>query len=176
MVLVEIDGVKTHTLLDTGSGSSFTSVKLISALKKKRNNVKIRRIETMLGSTTTNVETFTAKFSSVAGKFVKEIELSKVHKSEIMMVKNTNYESQLARYNHLNGIKIADGDDRQKIPIHVVLGAGEYAAVKTSTPLRMGPPGQTVLEKTQLRWTIMSPGQQDQESHVFLTRSTLTDY
>jgi hypothetical protein len=168
-VLIEIDGVKTHALLDTGSGSSYASAKLISALNKKPNNVKTRRIETMLGSTTTKVETYTAKLSSVDGKFVKEIELSKVHKSEIMMVKNPNYESPLAKYNHLNGIKIADGDDREHVPIHVVLSAGEYAAIKTSTPLRIGSPGQPVAEKTQLGWTIMSPGQEDQESRVFVT-------
>jgi hypothetical protein len=112
---------KTHALLDTVSGSSYASAKLISALKKKPNNVKTRRIETMLGSTTTKVETYTAKLSSAVGKFVKEIELSKVHKSEIMMFKKPNYESLLARYKHLNGIKIADGDDREQIPIHVVL-------------------------------------------------------
>ena len=40
----------------------------------------------MLGSTTTKVETYTAKLSSVDGKFVKEIELSKVHKSEITIM------------------------------------------------------------------------------------------
>ena len=36
IVLVEIDGVKTHALLDTGSGSSYASAKLISALKRNQ--------------------------------------------------------------------------------------------------------------------------------------------
>ena len=31
-------------------------------------------------------------------------------------------------------------------------------------------------EKTHLGWTIMPPGQEDQESRVFLTQSALTDY
>jgi hypothetical protein len=67
-----------------------------------------------------------------------------------MMVKNPNYESLLAKYNHLNGIKTADGDDREQIPIHVVLSAGEYAAIKTSTLLRIRSPGKPVTEKAQL--------------------------
>ena len=86
-----------------------------------------------------------------------------------MMVKNPNYKSLLARYDHLGGVKIIDGDDRKEILIHVVLSAGEYAAIKTSTPQRVGSPGQPMAEKTHLGWTIMSPGQEDQES-------PLTDY
>jgi hypothetical protein len=156
-VLVEIDGVKTHALLDTGSGSSYASSKLISALKKKPIDVKTRRIDMMLSSTVTKVELYTAKLSSIDGKFMREIEVSKVYKPEIMVVKNPNYDRLLATYTHLKGVTIDDGDDREEIPIHVVLGAGDYAAIKTSTPQRIGAPGQPVAERTQLGWTIMSP-------------------
>ena len=34
IILVEIDGIKTHALLDTGAGSSYASNKLISLLNK----------------------------------------------------------------------------------------------------------------------------------------------
>ena len=86
------------------------------------------------------------------------------------MVKNPNYESLLARYDHHGGV---DGDVREEIPIHVLLGAGEYAAINTSTPQRVGSPGQPMAEKTHLGWTMMSPKQEDQESRVFLTQSAL---
>lgn len=44
-VLVEINGIRTHTLLDMGAGSSYASAKLIDALKKKPKQVKTRRVD-----------------------------------------------------------------------------------------------------------------------------------
>ena len=68
-------------------------------------------------------------------------------------------------------MKIEDNDTRPQIPIHVVLGASEYATIKTSTTQRVGKPGQPVAEKTRLGWTLMSPGREDVESPVLLTQS-----
>jgi hypothetical protein len=54
--MVEVDGIKTHALLDTGAGSSYASsslTSLINALKRKPKAVKTKRIKMMLGSTTT---------------------------------------------------------------------------------------------------------------------------
>ena len=56
VVMVEVDGIKTHALLDTGAGSSYASSSLTSltnALKRKPKVVKAKRIKMMLGSTTT---------------------------------------------------------------------------------------------------------------------------
>lgn len=43
VVLVQIDGIKTHALLDTGAGSSYASAKLINALQKKATKVNTKR-------------------------------------------------------------------------------------------------------------------------------------
>ena len=40
VVVVEVDGIKTPALLDTGSGSSYASEKLIQALDKKPLDVR----------------------------------------------------------------------------------------------------------------------------------------
>jgi hypothetical protein len=48
IVLVEVEGIKTHALLDTGASSSYASTKLINALKKKPKEVKTKRIEMTL--------------------------------------------------------------------------------------------------------------------------------
>ena len=39
IILVEIDGIKTHALLDTGAGSSYASNKLINLLNKGLNEL-----------------------------------------------------------------------------------------------------------------------------------------
>ena len=83
------------------------------------------------------------------------IELTKVHKPQLLTLDNPNYAALLSKYSHLKGVKIEDNDTRPQIPIHVVLEASEYATIKTSTAQRVGKPGQPVAEKTRLGWTFM---------------------
>ena len=55
VVLLKVDGIKTRALLDTGAGSSYASAKLIDALHKQPAETKTKRIEMVLGYTTTKV-------------------------------------------------------------------------------------------------------------------------
>ena len=176
VVLVQIDGIKTHALLDTGAGSSYASAKLINTLKKKPKEVKTKRIQMMLGSSTTRIEIYSANLKSIDGEFALDIELSKVDKPPLMTIKNPNYKKLLEKYNHLKGAKLDDRDNRPQIPIHVVLGASEYATIKTTTSQKVWSPGQPVAEKTLLGWTVMSPGREESESPILLTQSATMDY
>ena len=152
-VLVEIDGIQTHALLDTGAGSSYASAKLIEALHKKPKHVETRRVDMMLSSTTTKVEIYSA---SVDGKFKMGIELSKVHKPHLKIVNNPNAKKLCEKYDHLEGVKaMEDPKNRSEMPVHVVLGASEYAAVKTRSAQKVGQLGQPIAEKTLLGWTFM---------------------
>ena len=175
ILLVEIDGIKTHALLDTGSGSSYASEKLIDLLKRRPKETKTKQIDMMLGSTTQRVEIYSATLGSSDDKYHMNIDLTKVNKPQLLKVDNPNYEKVLSSYQHLKGVKIDYVDQRSQIPVHVVLGASEYAAIKTVTPQRVGKPGQPVAEKTLLGWTVMSPGREDL-SPVLLTQSSQADY
>jgi hypothetical protein len=93
-----------------------------------------------------------------------------------MMVKNARYAKLLEKYSHLRGAKLDDPDNRPEIPIHVVLGASDYAMIKTTTAQRVGLPGQPIAEKTLLGWTVMSPGREEVDSPILLTKSANTDY
>ena len=84
IVLVEIDGIKTHALLDTGAGSSYTLAKLIDALNKRPKETVTKRIDMMLGSSTTKVEIYSATLGAVDGRFDMNIELTKVHKPQLL--------------------------------------------------------------------------------------------
>ena len=176
IVLVEIDGIKTYALLDTGARSLYASTILINLLNKRPKETATKRIDMMLGSSTTNIEIYSATLGAVDGKFDMNIELTKVHKPQLLTLDNPNYATLLSKYSHLNGVKIEDNDTRLEIPIHVVLGTSEYATIKTSTAQRVGKPGQPVAEKTLLGWTLMSPGREDIGSPMLLTQSALTEY
>ena len=176
VVLIEVDGIRTRALLDTGAGSSYVSAKLVEALKTKPKEVKTKRIEMMLGATTMKVEIYSANIKFLDGEFSMDVDLSKVHKPELMSLGNPKYEEVLSKYSHLKGVKINDTDPKPQLPIHVVLGASEYAIIKTKTPPRVGKPGQPVAEKTIMGWTLMSPGQEEAFNPLLLTQSTSTDY
>ena len=175
-VIVEIDGNKTRALLDTGAGGSYASNKLINALKKKPKEVKTKTIEMMLGSTTARTEIYLANLKSLDGKFSLDIEPTKVDKPELMSVKNPKYEELLEKHAYLKGAVFEDSDERSQVPVHIVLGIKEYAAIKTTTAQKVGLPGQPVAERTQLGWTVLSPGIQGVDNPLLLTKSASSDY
>ena len=142
-VLVEIHGVKAHALLDTGAGSSYASAKLIDATNKKSKQVMARRVDMILSSTATKVEIYSANLKSIEGKFDMDIELCKVHRPQLMTINHPNFTGLCEKYSHLEGVKVnEDPQNRDQIPILVVLDASEYAAVKTRAAQRVGLPGQ----------------------------------
>ena len=175
VVLVQIDGIKTHALLDTGAGSSYASSSLTNALKRKPKVVKTKRIEMMLGSTTTRVEIYAVNIKSLDQKFELETEVSKVDKPELMELSNPNYADLSDKYKYLNGVKFEDHETRAQIPIQLVLGVSDYAKIKTTAALKVGRLGEPVAEKTLLGWTVMSPGEK-REGLILLTQSTTLDY
>ena len=138
VVLVQIDGIKTHALLDTGAGSSYASSSLTNALKRKPKVVKTKRIEMMLGSTTTRVEIYAVNIKSLDQKFELETEVSKVDKPELMELSNPNYADLSDKYKYLNGVKFEDHETRAQIPIHLVLGVSDYSKIKTTAALKVG--------------------------------------
>ena len=83
---------------------------------------------------------------------------------------NPRYSELIEQYPHLNGVKMSDTDEKDELPIHVVLGAREYAAIKTKTPARVGLQGQPVAEKTLLGWTILKQSQ-EVELNMLLTQT-----
>lgn len=162
--------------LYTGAGSSYASTKLINLLNKRPKETLTKRIDMMLGSSTTDVEIYSATLGAIDETFDMNIELTKVHKPQLLTLDSPNYAALLSKYSHLKGVKIEDNDTRPQIPIHVVLRASEYATIKTSNAQRVGKPGQPVAEKTLLGWTLMSPGREDVGNPMLLTQSALVDY
>ena len=81
----------------------------------------------------------------------------------------------ISLHQHLKAVKMDDVDTKQELPIHVILGASEYARLKTSSVLRVGNPAVPLPELTSFGWTIMSPVEETNLSSVYLTRSSSTD-
>ena len=176
VVKVSVEGVLCRSLLDTGAGSSYASAALLEKLPKRPRAKEVRRIEMMLGSTTREVELSTIKVRSTDGSEELNVDVTKVERRELLMIDNPHYQKIINSYDHLKGVEMTDCDPKPHLPVHLILGASEYAAIKTSERPRVGLPGEPVAEKTKLGWTIMSPGTEIDHGNMLLTQTSHVDY
>ena len=74
---------------------------------------------------------------------------------------NPSYDKLIEHYQHLEPVKIDDKATKRQLPIHLVLGSGEYARIKTSTKPLVGKDFEPIAEKTKFGWFIMRPRSRD---------------
>ena len=89
---------------------------------------------------------------------------------------NLRYEDVIDQYPHLKGVTIKEHDKKPHLPVHIVLGSGEYARIKTETPPRIGKEFEPIAELTKLGWFIMSPAQEFDHNVMLLTQTSQSDY
>ena len=65
-----------------------------------------------------------------------------------------------------------DYNTKSYLPVHVILGAGVFAKIKTGTRPRVGSQGDPVPEHTKLGWFMLSPGEESVTSRVLLTQTS----
>ena len=130
----------------------------------------------LLGTSTREVELATIEISDVNGKFTMPVEVTQVDKGELLFLDNPNYKETIAKNPHLSGVVMNDQDEKSRLPVHLILGAGEYAKVKTESTPKIGEPGEPVAELTKFGWIIMSPGKELDMTKMLLTQTSHADY
>lgn len=100
------------------------------------------------------------------------VEVTKVSKSELLYLGNPKYEEIIKTNEHMQGVTMDDHDTKDKLPVHIILGASEFAKLKTEKPPRVGLPGQPVAELTRYGWTIMSHGKEPVDVSSMLLAQT----
>ena len=91
-------------------------------------------------------------------------------------MENPRYKELVERYDHLKEVTMDDVDEKEELPVHLILGKNEYAQIKTETTPKIGKPGEPIAELTRLGWTIMSPGSESDLTNMFLTQTSAADY
>ena len=150
MVVVKVQGVNCRTLLDTRAGSSYASAALLKLLKVRPYQREVRQIA-MLGAVIKQVEIFQVQVSSTSGDFCLDTEVTKVDKNQLLSLENPRYEQCLAKYAHLRGIEMEDKDSKDIMPVHLILGASDYAKIKTETAARVGSSNTSYLVTQPIR-------------------------
>jgi hypothetical protein len=158
VVVVKVNGITCRALIDSGAGSSYISGKLASMLNVKPIESRTSKIDMLLTSRTTRLDIYEAKVESVDGDYAMDVNLIKVEKGELLTIDNPHYDKLQSEFDHLKRAKFIDVDQKSQLPVHVVLGSGEYARIKTRTNPLVGTEGQPIAEKTKLGWFAMSPG------------------
>ena len=139
----------TSALLDTGAGSSYASAALLDKLPKRSQSKEVRRIEMMLSSTTREVAISSICVGATDGSYKMKVDVTRVDRGESLMIENPHYQKLIESYNHLEGVCMEDNSLKPFLPVHLILDASAYAAIKTTEAARVGLPGEPVAEKTK---------------------------
>ena len=116
------------------------------------------------------------KMSAVTGSFQLDVSVTKIEKRELLLLENPQYKEVLAKHQHLRGVHIDDVDEKSHLPVHLILGANDFAKIRTGERLRVGRRGDPVVEYTRFGWTLMSPGAETDLSPVYLALNSTADY
>ena len=176
VVVVDVNGIRCRALIDSGSGSSYISTKLIQLLGAKPTETQTRTVDMLMASKVTQLEIYDLEFHSVNDQFVLPVRATKVNKAELLTIENPKYGELIGNYPHLKGVSVNDDYTKPILLIHVVLGSGEYAKIKTQTKPRIGQQNEPVAELTKFGWFVMSPGTEIEKSTMMLTQASQGDY
>ena len=176
VLVIEVEGVKCRALIDTGAGSSCASSKLINKIKKKPIRRETKRIETLMHSVVKKSEIYHFEIGDINQEFKIGIEINKLEKEVLLELPNPNYPEIQKSYNHLKDIIINDTVTKKELPVHVILGAGDYTKIKTQERARVGQPGEPIAELTKLEWAVISPGQETSVTKMLFSKTSVHDY
>ena len=130
----------------------------------------------MLHTTNNLIDIYDVEITNTNGDFTINTEVSKVDRAELISMPNPHYEDIIQTYTHLQGVKMEDSSNKEYLPVHVILGASEYAIIKTKKHIKVGQKWDLVAEYTPFGWVITAGGKKRTSKYLMLTRSAEADY
>ena len=94
----------------------------------------------MLSTVNRQIEIYNVEVENFRGDFKLAVDVSKVDRDVPLSVKNPRYQDVLKKYPHLQGVRMDDVDEKPELPVHLILGASEYAKIKTDAKAKIGNP------------------------------------
>ena len=116
------------------------------------------------------------EISELSEKFKINSAVCKVEKNRLLSPPDPKYKAILEQYKHLASINRNDNDTKPELPIHMILGASDYARIKVPDMPSVGSPGEPVAELTRFGWVIMSPGNEIYLNNLMLSKTSIADY
>ena len=130
VVVVRINGYKFRALLDSGASLSYASSTAINLTHAKLKSTGLRQIAMLTGVTTRTMQVYEVKIQSLSGDFDLDVNITKI-KKELLSLDNPKYREVLSKYSHLRAVEMDDDDQKDLLPIHLILGANDFAKIHT---------------------------------------------
>ncbi|CAB4021652.1 Hypothetical predicted protein, partial [Paramuricea clavata] len=134
-----------------------------------------RQISTLMGTTRTKMSQFDLSVEAVKCDFTLNVRATMIKRRELLLLDNPHNEKRIEAHQHLRDIELGDHPTKERLPVHVILGANEYAKIRTSQ-VRIGRQGEPVAELTRYGWALMSPGADTDPSVGCLAVNTALDH
>ena len=83
----------------------------------------------MLGSANKVIRIYGIAIGSLDRKFQLETEVTKVDRGTLLTLDNRGYAEMMEKYPYLDGVSMDNSDQKPELPIHIILGASEYAKI-----------------------------------------------
>ena len=68
-----------------------------------------------------------------------------------------------------------DTDENEQLPVHIILGASDFAKIKIEKSPRVGKIGEPLAELTKMGW-VMFPGRESDVVSALYTQTSISDY
>ena len=174
VLAIDVEGVKCRALIDTGTGSSYASSKLINKINKKPICRESKRIKTLMHSEVKK-EIYQFEIGDINQEFKIGFAINKLEKEILLELPNPNYPEIQTSYNHLKDI-INHTETNKELPVHVILEAGDYTKIKNQERARVGQAGEPITESTKLGWVVIFPGQETSVTKILFSKTSVHDY
>ena len=102
----------------------------------------------LMSTATIKVEMYKYEIKDVKESFSIKMDVSEVDKRELLTIQNPKYKEIIRSYPHLKRVVIDDADEKAELPIHMIIGASDFAKIKTPSKPRIGNPCEPVAELT----------------------------
>ena len=158
--IVKVNGVKCRALLDTSSGSFYASEGLLDYLEINPTRKEIKTIETLTNLATKKLKIYSIKIQDVNEKYSFNTELNKLEREVWLTLPNMKYSKILKNYPHLTEVHMNDTDEKEQLPVHIILGASDFVKIKMEKSPWVGKIGEPFGELTKMGFVMMSPGRE----------------
>ena len=176
VAIVKVNGTECRALLDTDSGSSYASEALLDFLKINPTRKEIKTIETLTNLTTKKLKIYSVKIQDVNEKYSFSIELNKLERYVFLTIPNPKYSKILKTYPHLREKHMNDTDEKEQLPVHIILGAGDFAKIKMEKSPRTGIISKPFADLTKMGCAMMSRGRESDVVSALYTQTSVSDY
>ena len=106
-----------------------------------------------------------------------KVDVTKVEKRELLLLPNPKYKEIINKFEHLRGVVIEDTNEKEELPVHMIIGTSEFSKIKTPTKPRVGKPREPMAELTLFGWMMISSGHElEYRKFLFARSSSSEDY